>query len=84
LKRRIKKLEREERHILHGKTMHLHLAALHMKTLKKICVSQLERIMRLVVKIPALHLIVQITVHCFKLFMKPMKKQTNWPYLTID
>jgi len=38
---------------------------------------------RLVVKIPALHSTVQITVHCFKLFMKLMKKQIDWPYLTI-
>jgi len=58
LKRRITKLEKEERHILHGKTMHLHPAALHGKTLKQICVSWLERIMRLVVKIPTLHLTV--------------------------
>jgi len=84
LKRRTRKLEREERHILHGKTMHLHPVALHRKTLKQIYVSWLERILRLVVKIPALHLTVQITVHYFKLFMKPMKKQTDWPYLTIE
>ena len=46
------------------KTMHLHPTALHRKTLKQICVSWLERILRLVVKIPALSLTVQITVHC--------------------
>ena len=56
--RRITKQEREERHTLHRKTMHLHPAALHRKTLKEIRVSRLERILRLVVKIPALPLTV--------------------------
>jgi len=66
------------------KTMHLHPVALQRKTLKQICVTRLERILSLVVKIPTVRLTKQITVHYFKLFMKPMKKQTDWPYLTID
>jgi len=76
-------LETEERLILHGKTVPPHLAIPHRNNLKH-CASWLGKIQRLVVKTPALHLIVQITVHYFKLFKKPMKKLTNKPYLIID
>jgi len=64
IERRITKLEKEERHMLHGKTMLLHPAVLHRKTMKEIRALWLEKILRLVVKIPAVPLIVQIKVHC--------------------
>jgi len=38
-----KATEREERHILHGKTMHPHPAVHHRKNLKQICVSWLGK-----------------------------------------
>jgi len=50
--------------MLHEKSMLLHPAALHRKTMKEIRALLLEKILRLAVKIPVLPLTVKIKVYC--------------------